>query len=256
MNIKLVLFWVLVVCFSGYSEMRIWKDKDGNTYKAEYVRELFDKLTLKTEDGKEVRLPVEAFSEHDQKYLRVMVPPKVEIDFSKKTRIKPKPEELFDNDNDTISIITGTVVITKKSKRPFTSGLTAEIFLIAEELDGDNYIILSKTDVRFLLNDQNENTCTIKLDPVEPCRFFNDNNMLRGEKYAGYLIVISDAKGTVLQTKTDLTGGWIDQPDVIKNLQELAVRGAPSIRSRHFDKTGAKAEVPRPKFAIPKNINH
>ncbi len=39
----------------------------------------------------------------------------------------------------------------KDSKRIFTSRLKAELFMIAKEVDGDHFILLSKTDSSFLL---------------------------------------------------------------------------------------------------------
>ena len=148
----IILLCLFFLSFSAFSEVRIWNNKDGSSYEAEYVREIFDKLTLETVDGKEVRIPVEDFSEHDQKYLRVMVPPNIEINFSKKTSIKPKPKEVADVDKDIITILSARVSITKDSKRPFTSGLKAELFLIGEEVTETQYkILLSKTDSSFLL---------------------------------------------------------------------------------------------------------
>ena len=68
----------------------------------------------------------------------------------------------------------------------------------------------------------------------------------RGELYEGYLIVVSDKDGNTLAIKNDMKGTWIDKPDVIENLRELALRGAASVYSRHFDKTGKKSKLTRP----------
>jgi len=253
---KTTIFSLLfLIVGSVFAEVRIWNDKNGNSYEAEYVRELFDKLTLRTTDGKEVRLAVEDFSEHDQKYLRVMVPPNLAVDFQKKSWTKEKPKELWDMDFDTIIVTRANVTITKESKRPFTSGLRAELFLIAKEVDGRNYILLSKTDSSFLLVDENENTHVFKSVPVETQNYLEYNEMQRrGEEYEGYLVVVSDTRGNIIQTKTDISRGWIEQPDVIKNLRELSLRGAGSLRSRHFDKTGSKVKTTRPKFYFPTRL--
>ncbi len=246
-----VCFFVSMLCISVHAEIRIWRDKKGKEYEAEYVRELFDKVTLKTTDGKEHRLAVKDFSEHDQKYLRVMVPPNFSIDFSKKTSEKEKAWELWDEDDDVTTIVRGDVTIAKESKRPFTSSLKAEIFLVAEELDGENYILLGKTDSSFLFSEQNDYTHVFKIDPVEALVYLEFNFIQqRGEEYRGYLVVVSDAHGNILKTKTDIRE-WIEAPEVIENLRELMVRGKMSIRNRHFDKTGQKVRVPRPKFHVP-----
>jgi hypothetical protein len=240
------LFLLSVVCSVSFAEMRIWEDKNGNRYEAEFVHEMFGKMTLRCKDGTEVRIPVEDFSEHDQKYLRVKVPPQVTIDFSKTDWIKPKPPEMWPTE-DVQTMVKGTVTVHKESKRIFTSHLNAELFMIAEEVDGDNFILLSKTDSSFLLGDHNDDTHVFSSEPNYTRRYDEMGpSGWRGEVYAGYLVVVSDMDGNTLVTKTDIPGHWIDTPEVIKNLRELAVRGAASVRSRHFDKTGKKSQLTRP----------
>lgn len=236
----------LAACGSAFAEFRTWQDIKGNKYDAEFVHELFDKVTLRDAKGKEYRIAVEDLSDHDQKYLRVMVPPELEIKFSKKTDLKPKPWELYNSDNDTTYIIRPEVEIHKLSRRPFTSGLRAELFIVAKELDGENYILLSKTDASFLLGDQNDNTYIMKADPVEVMVFTEYNQQRRGWEYSGHLVAVSDSRGNVVQTDTDID--WLTA-DKVENLRELYLRGKASIHSRHFDKeTVQKAPVPRPDY--------
>ncbi len=248
MKICLIYFILLGFILSATAaEMRIWEDKDGNRYEAEFVREFFDKMTLRCKDGTEVRIPVEDFSEHDQKYMRVKVPPQVVIDFSKSMWTKEKPPEMWETE-DILLMVQGTATIHKESKRIFTSRLNAELFMIAKEVDGGNFILLSKTDSSFLLGDHNEDTHVFSSEP-DFTRKYDEMGPSgwRGEQYAGYLIVVSDKDGNTLATKNDVLGGWIDEPEVIEHLRELAVRGAPSVRSRHFGKTGQKTTLTRPK---------
>ena len=259
MKTPLLILLLMGPLCSIAAEMRVWEDKNGNRYEAEFVRELFGKMTLRTKDGTEVRIPVEDFSEHDQKYMRVMVPPNVSIEVDDKTWKKPKlsldeegnvgSDEEEERSNSFI-MTKGLVTVTKESKRVFTSRLKAELFLIAEEIDGDNYALMSRTESSFLLGEHNDETHVFSSDSFENIEFTEYFGQPRGEEYAGYLVVVSDAQGNILQTKTDL-GDWIEKPEVIKNLRELCVRGAPSLCSRHFDKTGQKTEVPRPNFYFP-----
>ena len=96
MNKPFILFLLsLNLSASVFSaEVRVWEDKNGNRYEGEFLRELFDKITICDLNGREHRLPVEDLSEHDQKYIRVMIPPQIEIEQSRKDRLKPKPIEL------------------------------------------------------------------------------------------------------------------------------------------------------------------
>ncbi len=241
--ISLSLFFL---SFSSFSEVRIWHDKEGIPYEAEYVRELFDKLTLKTTDGQEVRMPLEDFSEHDQKYLRVMVPPTLELSFTKRTMIKPRPLEKGNMLRVITTVLSSKVTITKDSKRPFTSGLKAELFLIGEENEQSQYkILLSKTDSSFLLPEKKGDTYEFKTKPIE-LRIYNSYKMRRGPVYIGYLVVLTDKHGNTVQTKTDIP--WLKDQVVEKAeaLRELYRRGAASQYSRFFDKkTLQKLKVPR-----------
>jgi hypothetical protein len=240
----------LIICFFSLTfacavfsaEVRIWEDRDGNQYEAEFVRELFDILVLRDLNGKEHQLAVEDLSEHDQKYIRVMVPPVMEIDFSKKTRFKPKPIELSDSDDDITILLTGTVCVYKKSKRPFTSRLKAEVYFIAEEVDGDNFILLERAGSDFLFTDQD--TYEFTTDEIEFASFRAITGQRRGEEYLGYLVAVLDARDNILLVKTDIP--WLE--DKAGKLRELYLRGAASRFVRNFDKNVEKTEVPRPHY--------
>jgi len=245
------LFLVLGICLFAQAEVRTWHDKQGNTYEGEYVRELFDKLTLKTTDGQEVRIAVEDFSEHDQKYLRVMIPPRLILDFSQTTSIKPKPPEMGDLDNDTVTILSAKVTIEKESKRPFTSGLTAELFLFGEEVVESEYkILLSRTENSFLLPEKRGDTYEFETDPIELQVYTEYDRSRRGPVFIGYLIAISDRQGNTVQVKTNIP--WLEGK--LEQVRELYKRGPQSVYSRYFDKrTIEKVPVPRATGSFKRN---
>lgn len=238
-------FCLVSMCLSSFAEMRLWKTVSGEEYKAEFVRELFDKLTLRLEDGTEVRIPVPKFSEHDQKYLRVMVPPVMEADVQKFTNIKDKRfDDQYDQDRDVRTVLSTKVSIAKESKRPFTSRLKAEIYLIGQEVvQTDYYMILSRTESSFLLGEHNDNTHVFKTAPIELQVYTEYDRQRRGPVYVGYVLVVSDASGNTVQVFTDID--WLAEK--VPQLRELYKKGAASVYSRYFDKeTVTKQPVPRP----------
>lgn len=246
---KAVFLLVLALALTAECEMRVWKDLAGNEYEAEFQHELFDKVTLRTADGKEHRLGVEELSDHDQKYLRVMVPPQIALDCKVSRNYIDPPWDLWHHDSPVFTRITAEVTVRKVSKRPFTSRLEAELYLVAREVDGENFILLSRTPSSFLLLNE---THQFAVEPVD-VRVYSESafgNVRRGEEYDGYLLVVSDAAGRILETRTDLSD-WICDPAVIANLRETALHGPASFRNRHFDKTGNKVKVPRPKLFAP-----
>lgn len=244
------LYLILLAGLSaGADEPRIWTDNKGRKYEAAFVREMFDKVTLQDARGKEIRLAVDDLSENDQRYLRVMIPPELEITFSKKTELKPKPWELYDSDHDTTFLISATVEVIKKSRRPFTSRLTAEVFLIAKQYEGNKYLLLSKTDSSFLLNDDNDGRQVIKTDRVPVTTFEEYNRERRGWDYLGYLVAVSDARGNIVKVSTDID--WL--ADKTENLREIYTRGSASLYSRFFDKENVqKVKPPRPVYYAPR----
>jgi hypothetical protein len=107
--------------------------------------------------------------------------------------------------------------------------------------------LLSKSDYKFLFETDSDKVVNFTPDPVTVSLYTDDSNQRRGEEYLGHLIVISDARGNIVKTQTDI-GEWIESPAVIENLRMLALRGASTIRSRYFDKTGKKVDPPRTQF--------
>lgn len=229
------------------SEMRTWTTTKGASYTAEYVAELFGKVTLRDAAGKEFRVPLDAFSEHDQKYLRVMVPPEMEIKFDKKNNPFPPRKMIGERFNERVSI-ESRAAVRKISSRLFTSSLNLEIFLVGTAIENRSYILLSKSEFKFLFGPEADSTREFKLEPVVIADFIDDTHFAhRGETYLGYLAVISDARGNIVKTQTDIDV-WIESPAVIEELRKLAVRGAPSVRSRYFDQTGHKVDPPRTQY--------
>lgn len=229
------------------SEMRTWVTTNGVSYTAEYVVDLFDKVTLRDAEGKEVRIPVGAFSEFDQKYMRVMVPPEMEIKFDVKRNEIPPPKAIGLRFNRRESI-DARVTVRKVSNRLFTSSLNLEIFLVGTAFENESYILLSKSDFKFLFGLDFDSTREFKLDQFIVSDFIDDTHIdHRGEKYLGYLAVITDARGNIVKTQSDI-GDWIRDPSVIDELRNLSVRGVTSIRSRYFDKTGRKVPPPRTRY--------
>lgn len=249
---KLLIFgFVLTLCSVAFADYRIWQDRDGNEIEAEFVRELFDKVTLRKKDGSEVRMTLDEFSDLDQKYFRVMVPPKIEVDVQVRDKYRlyeyngarMNPETL---DHRVV------VRVEKKSKRPFTSRLYAEIYFLGEEVDDNgNKILVSKQEFDFIFPEGRRSSSYIfKAGLFSTVRFTDQyTRTTRGEVYEGYILLIRDALGNDLLIKTTIAGDWAKDPQVIRNLNDLWVRGSGSIRSRHFDKkTGKKVELFRPSY--------
>lgn len=243
-----LLFWILfsfVPAGSAY-ELRVWEDVDGNRFEGRFLRELFGRLSIEAEDGSTRTFELKKLSELDQKYLRVMVPPEMQTEVrTKSIPAPPRPatdrQEVFYDDHQ------ATVLITKKSQRPFTSRLKVEIFMVAEEIEGDHYILLDRTEKEILLPTISKGAeFEFKSRIVRTMRFRGAiSEQIKGEEFCGYLLVISTMQGDIVLTKSNLPALFED-PQVITNLQALSIAGAASVRSRHFDEAGRNVPPPRP----------
>ena len=242
---------LLAVLFSGSAyEMRTWQDKDGTDFKGRFYREMFGKLTIEIETGEKKVLAVAELSELDKKYVRVMVPPMIEVEVRTKAVPIPDRDQFYPRPEKNLNHIVSARIM-KKSQRPFTSRLNAELFLVADEFAEENYILLSYTKDDFLLLDEQGGEYVFK-SKITKTSVYEDllTKRTRGEAYKGYLLIVTSMQGEVVITDSNLPK-WMQQPEIIKNLRKVAVRGAPSVRSRHFDKTGQKAPPPRPPYVQP-----
>lgn len=245
-----VLVLLAVVCAASAYEMRTWQDTDGTEFQGRFYREMFGKLTIETEEGEKKVLDISDLSELDKKYVRVMVPPLIEVEVRTKTTPIPDRPQFYPRPEKNLNHVVSAQII-KKSQRPFTSRLEAELFLVAEEFEADNYILLSYTKGDFLLLEEKDDQYVFKSKTTRTSSYEDLlTKNTRGEVYMGYLLVISSMQGEVIALHSSLPK-WMQQPELIDNLRELAVRGAPSVRSRHFDKTGKKTPPPRPRYVQP-----
>jgi len=248
-KLRLILLILLSFVLAGSAyEVRIWEDVDGNQVEGRFLREMFGKLTIEAEDGGTRGFNLEELSEVDQKYLRVVVPPKIEVEVRSKTESIPDRPQYLKRDEDTFEHQV-TVVVTKKSQRPFTSRLKADIFLIAEEVEGSNHILLNRTENEFLLPTVTKGVEIEFKSSLVRTTVFRDiiSQVMKGEDFQGYLVVISTLQDEIVLMDSNLPS-WFEDPEIIENLRELSIRGAPSVRSRHFDKTGKKVPPPRPEY--------
>lgn len=244
----LILFILLSFAQVGSAyEMRVWEDKDGNQYKGRFVKEIFGKLTIEDEEGNTHILVIDDLSELDKKYTRTMVPPNLTAEVFRKTRQLPtreRPRRMVTKDAYQLR-----VEIQKKSQRPFTSRLRAELFMIGEENISGNYVLMDLTTEDFLFPIITKNakvefsTAWVPYTTFQGVGRWNDARL--GQDYAGYLLVISTLEGDICFTDTSLRP-WIEEPEVIQKLRDLWMTGRPTWLARLFDEEGNKLTPPRP----------
>ena len=246
---------LLFALTAGAFEVRVWETANGDQFKGRFVREVLDKLIIEKEDGTTETVEVEDLSELDQKYARTMVPPELDAKVSRKSRQGRKRPDSYSNMPIIINDYTISVELKKKSQRPFTSRLKAEIFMIAEENISGNYVLMHKTDAEFLFPLKKKNAVVELTTPPVRMKIYPGGFLggmgpgtRIGQDYAGYLLVVSTLQGDICYTDSSPRSlrPLVEDPEVINNLRDLWIQGRPLWLSRLFDKTGKQIPPPRP----------
>lgn len=241
---------MVVFMFCNYSsaEMRVWQDKNGNRFKAKFIRELFGDLLLEKPDGKSRFVKPEDLSAADRAYVFENIPPEMEISFSKSKHLRPLMDWTIPQDVTTL--YTCTVRVDKKSDLPYTGKLTAELFLIGDEVDGDNFVLEHREEARFVFPEGRHSSFTFKAVDVPFRKYYSAwmevGARYRGVEYKGYVIGISDADGKLVASKTDISDAkWLtdDMSATVQGLRKIARVGRGSAYSRHFDTGFNKVDI-------------
>jgi hypothetical protein len=235
---KTVLFYIILLSTSVFAqaETRVWTDKNGKKFKAEFVQELFEAVTLRTSDGKELDIKVEHLSPEDLTYVRTMIPPEVTVSFSKQTLRKER--SIYARPDDMIEIVTGVFTVEKERYPPYHGTLIAEVFMIGREVaTPEVYVLLGRSREAFTLTREDEEEHIFEV-PVEVRRYPEYNDQNRGNEFAGYVIVVEDNSERRVALSSNLN--WMTE-DKIEALRELK---AGNFLNQQFQ----KVSVPRPEY--------
>ncbi len=194
----IVVFSVLRVGVSC-AESRIWTSKKGDAIEAEYVKMFGDKVVLKTNKGKTLKVSVAGLCAADREYLASVVPPRIEVivdvDVNRETESSGYS---YERKSEAIKC---SVILKKTNQEPCSRKFTAHIYVFAKKERGNTRWLIScvKESVSFA----DENVAQFKT-PVARVQYINagyiDN---QGFRYEGYLVVVADDAGQVVAMESN-----------------------------------------------------
>jgi len=219
-------------------ELRMWTMAGGEPLEARFVAMIGKKVVLKDVRGRQRKIPVDRISAEDRMYIELARPPKFNIDFTKKSSQvivdTSTPfwvtSEFHRSDFDYVF----SARLKQRSVGEYNHELAVEFFAIGEEVDGDNYILLDRQKSNFTPSKENSRSHAFHGDTIRVTDFVLFQT--RGQKYGGYLVVVTDSRGTIIDYGT--SHKWL--PGILGNLRKLPV-------GRHFDKSGSRVFPPSPK---------
>jgi len=214
--------------------IRLWTLKNGKSVEAELVVQMGDKTVLKTTQGKQLKVPTRELSAADLDYLELANPPPLKLTRQKETDMfrfkdvlnRMLPPRLFE--------ITVGVKIEKTNQKPYTRKLKMELFSIADEIDGDNFVLLDRQEKTFVFSEESGGIQEFWGEKAYMRDYMDFVGNRRGLKFKGHMIVITDERGEIIAQ--NITNDWF--LDIIEPLREFPV-------GRHFDKTGTRVYPPR-----------
>ncbi len=191
-----IVFSCMALCHGVLAvEYRMWTDKKGNSIEAELVCESGGKVVIRDRQGKLRKLAPEKLSAADQKYLRTAFPPKTEIVFSKKQdRTKDK-----DGSEWAWVDMECEITIKKKNRMPYDGTLTAILLVVGRDDRQSDYILLDRQEATFdFIKAKSFLLKGNHFRMREYGNYYHD----RGTEYVGYLAVVLDKDGNVIDVKS------------------------------------------------------
>ena len=220
------------------TNVRQWTLNSGKSMEAEFIVLMGDKVVLKKSSGRQVKIPFNELSEEDHDYLMLAIPPPLKIAFLKdQERFKFQNLPLVDSNVPVFTKFTGGVKIQKSNRKPYPKSLKVELFTIAAERDGNNYILMERTEGSFTPSEENEGTFELHGNGFWLRDYVNGRRDRRGEKFQGHMVVVTDERGEIIAQS--ISNDWM--LDNLDFLREFPV-------GRHFSKAGERVYPPRPEL--------
>ncbi len=201
------------------SKVHIWSRPDGETFEAELVGMMGDKVVLKSPGGKQIRVPVAQLSANDRTYVELARPPKFNITFTKQSSqriiestpyLNEVPPKLLD--------YTFGAKFKQTSTRAYDHPVHAELFVLGQQrIDDGKYILLDHQTSAFIPGKANARSHVFKGEPIELMSY--DASQPRGRKYSDYLLILTDERGDLIQQRS--SASWL-YPN-LENLRQLKV---------------------------------
>ncbi|WP_372846816.1 SHD1 domain-containing protein [Pontiella sp.] len=199
-NIILAALTIATACTSAFAETRTWTDTKGKTIEAEQVKLLNDQVWLRLADGREIKVSLDSLSPEDRERAMLNQPPKLEVKVAAKvTRTNSSLRE--DGPASRIQVqeeaVNVAARIRKSDSTVYDAALTAELYVIGERDDHD-YVVIDRTESTFAFTKESGPEHVVSSKPVTVA---NISDARPGVEYKGYLLVVTDSRGEIVEMK-------------------------------------------------------
>jgi len=216
--------------------MRTWTLADSRTLEAEFINIFGGRVVLKNAKGKICKIPKAQLSAADMEYAELSKPPVVDINFLNNFKyvefsggfydIWSRPSEEWGHCG---------FQLKQTSAGEYNHELKAEMFVVGKQWRRGKYILLDRQQTTFNPAEQEQRFYEFRSPKKIVVALREYYGAAFGEKYYGYLITVTDARGKIVAMKS--SHKWL--PQTLENLEELSV-------GNFFDETGVRTYPDRP----------
>ena len=217
---------------------REWTTVSGQVFNAHLTSNMGRYVILENAAKKREKLPIEKLSDDDRRFVELGSPPEFKINFSHVSDQFPLKLAPDDDGTRPLAIFDYTfgVKMSKYSTGEYNHKLTVEYFAIGGEVNGDNYVLLERKKDSFIPSKENQYAHEFHGNPIRLMEYGNREGCpIRGMDYNGYLIIVRDENGNLVQYETS-------NEFLFRNLTRLEALPIWA----HFDKNGIRVFPPRP----------
>ena len=192
-----IMIWMLagLVALSVQSEIRIWTATTGSQISAEFIEETGGRVILRTENGRELKVPRSYLSPSDIKHLDSLNVPVLGI------RPDVKIESIFKSGVGVVQVVKYVIEVRKVSSPPYESPVNVVLYIIGGIGDEEGaYVVLQRTQERVTFSSAKRNpTITgpdLSLGSPELQKKYDID-------YVGYLVIVSVPGGQIIAVESD-----------------------------------------------------
>ena len=192
---------VFALIGTASAELRDWKDKDGKTIKAEFVRREVESVILRTDDGTELKVSYKVLSEEDRQYVMLQTPPRLEI------RVEPNVRNYtvgyLGNDGYDYTVkyevVEPRVFLRRTSTHHYDAELTLEMVILGRIREIDRYLIIDNSKMPFSFTGKTSYEYSYAGYPLDLQQI--RGSWRSGVEYKGYLVAVRDSRGVLIASK-------------------------------------------------------
>jgi len=205
LNKYIVIFVAALLSVAGSvsAERRVWSLADGTTFEAELMTVFATEAVFKNARGSVHKIPLNLFSPESLNRIELENPPKLSFDFIKSEDSIVFPAGVNEaTQRPSEERCHYGIRIKQKSSGNYKHELHVELFVIGKERYGDKLILLDRQETSFFLTAENKKEFEFRSKREVALQNYEVEGHIRGERYHGYLAVVKDERGEVIEVDT------------------------------------------------------